>query len=149
VPRLLRLVVGLVLTTTALAAATSCGHGCTATKLSVTPLTIANPDTPVRLQATLTSGGQPVAGAPVSFYSSTVGGNHGLNSNTGGSRFGSAKTDADGVATQVFPDGISDFALQPGENLVGYSASFGELNTIRGTDYCFAKSGQAAITIDG
>lgn len=121
---------------------TGCGRSsCADTDLTVTSVT-ASPNTPLVLQATLTTDDRPVPGADITFYSKVTGGEP---ASAGGYRIGSAKTDSQGIARFDLPLGVKHLELLSGERAVGYNAEFKPLNKIGGTSYCRGYSRHAEI----
>ena len=101
---------------------------CDGTNLAVTPINRSALTGPVTLEARLTSGGDPVRGAPILFFirwegSEKVG---------GGRRIGSADTDARGFARISFQNGLAK--LQPSSAVTGYAAEFRVIGSVPGRE---------------
>lgn len=123
------------MTAVALATGTSaCGSGCQGTTLAAHPVTANSPGAPLALSARLTSGGKPLPGFVLNFYSKVTGGAE----SGSGHDIGSATTGANGTARVSRPDTLSQ-ALLPGERLTGYQVRFDStLQSDRG-NYCSTK----------
>ena len=96
---------------------------CRETTLLADPVTVTDPLAPLTLTATLTSDGEPVAGADISFATLTAGTPNLPAGARGGRHIAKATTGDDAVARYVRAEGI-DGLLLPGEQLTAYQADF-------------------------
>jgi hypothetical protein len=111
-------------------------RGCDSTKLAVTPIDRSGLDGPVTLEAQLTSGGDPVRGAAISFLVLS----DGPMTTSKGRVIGAVDTDADGFARLSFSRGLA--ALEPPYYLInGDSAEFRFTGSVPGRegDLCRAE----------
>ena len=124
----------LILAATVLLPACS-GLHCNNARLSVTPIDRSGLDGPVTLEVRLTSGGDPVRGAPISFFVLW----EDPEIPDRGRLIGHADTDADGFARISFQRGLA--ALQPTYAVNGYSAEFRATGAVPGreNDFCRAR----------
>lgn len=120
-------------------APTGCSATCTDTSIEAMPATTGE-DGALVLRARMTSDGDPVEGAQLTFYSETEGGQ-----GSGGHTIGEARTDADGVATLVRDEGMEGMAVLDAE-VVGYEVRYAKLDKVDDVSYCTAS---ADGTIDG
>ena len=113
------------------------GRGCDSTNLAVTPIDRSSLESPVTLEARLTSGGDPVGGAAVSFFVLR----DGPMTKSRSRLVGAADTDANGVARLSFSRGLA--SLEPPDYVIhGYSAEFRFTGSVPGRegDLCRAQS---------
>lgn len=112
-------------------------RGCDSTKLAVTPIDRSGLDGPVTLEAQLTSGGDPVRGAAISFFVLR----DGPMTTAKGRLVGGADTDADGFARLSFSRGLA--SLEPPYYVInGFSAEFRFTGSVPGRegDLCRTKA---------
>jgi hypothetical protein len=103
--------------------------GCDRTDLKVTPVGRAALDGPVTLEARLTTGGDPVRAAPISFFLLSTG----PMTTAKGRLIGGADTDDDGFARISFRGGLA--ALEPPNYVIhGYSAEFRVRGSVPGRE---------------
>ena len=107
---------------------------CQSARLAVTPIERSGLEGPVTLEARLTSGGDPVRGAAISFF---VLWEDPEVPNRGRS-IGGADTDADGFARISFQRGLA--ALQPTYPVNGYSAEFRAPGSVPGRENEFCRA---------
>ena len=111
-------------------------RGCDSTKLALTPIGRSGLDSPVTLEARLTSGGDPVRGAAISFFLLR----DGPMTTAKGELIGAVDTDANGFARLSFPRGLA--ALKPPYYVInGFSAEFRFTGSVPGRegDLCRTK----------
>lgn len=111
-------------------------RGCDSTKLAVTPIDRSGLDGPVTLEARLTSGGDPVRGAAVSFFILR----DGAMTTAKGRVIGAVDTDADGFGRLSISRGLA--SLEPPYYVInGYSAEFRFTGSVPGRegDLCRAQ----------
>ncbi len=111
------------------------GWRCDGTNLVVTPIDRSALTGPVTLEARLTSGGDAVRGAPISFFIRWAESRKGP---IGGRVVGGATTDADGIARTSFRGGLA--ALEPTDVIIGYSAEFRFTGSVPGRENQFCGS---------
>lgn len=106
-----------------------CSDVCTGAELAPAPATEAA-DGALVFEARMTSGGEPVAGATVTFFSRTE-----RDNGTGGHRIGESVTDADGVARLEREQGRAGMAVA-GAEVIGYQVRYAKLDRVEGVRYC-------------
>lgn len=106
--------------------------GCTTTDVAVTPVLAQAPSAHFVMTATVTSGGRPLAGAPVNLWVEETGPH--MPSNFTES-IGTVHTSADGVARLDRTKGFAGLLL-PGRTVTGYYADFVSGTHVGGVPYC-------------
>jgi hypothetical protein len=111
------------------------GWQCSKARLALTPIDRSGLGGPVTLEVRLTSGGDPVRGAPISFFVLW----EDPDNPDRGRLIGHADTDTDGFARLSFERGLA--ALQPTYAVNGFSAEFRATGAVPGreNDFCRAQ----------